>query len=162
MGGASGTAPTRPVARYHGGKFLLRWWIVAHLPPHRVYTEDYGGAASVLMAKARSYGEVYNDLDGEMVNVFEVLRDDALAARLEKLVRLTPFSRVEFRRSYEAAADPVERARRTLVRSFMGFGSAAHNSDHRTGFRANSNRSGTTPARDWATNSCGMSSARAC
>jgi DNA adenine methylase len=60
---------------------------------------------------------------------------------------LTPFSRREFEISYERAADAVEQARRTIVRSFLGFGSNAHN--RKTGFRANSNRSGTTPARDW-------------
>jgi DNA adenine methylase len=67
--------------------------------------------------------------------------------RLAQLVELTPFARTEFAGSYEPDTDPLEQARRTLVRSFMGFGS---NSLHqKSGFRANSNRSGTTPAHDW-------------
>lgn len=36
--------PTRPILRYHGGKWELGPWIIDHFPPHRVYTEVYGGA----------------------------------------------------------------------------------------------------------------------
>lgn len=147
-------APTRPLLRYHGGKWLLAPWIIQHLPPHRVYVEPSGGAASVLLRKARAYAEVYNDLDGEIVNVFRVARDcgDALVRALE----LTPFAREEFDLSYMPSDDPVEQARRTVIRSFMGFGSnttkrTSADTLARTGFRANSNRSGTTPAHDWLT-----------
>lgn len=139
--------PTRPVLRYHGGKWILAPWIISHFPAHRVYTEAFGGAASVLMRKPRSYGEVYNDLDGEIVNLFRVLRG-ADAGKLIESLRLTPFSRPDFLESYEASEYPLEQARRTVVRSFMGFGSGAA-SGNKTGFRANSNRSGTTPAHDW-------------
>lgn len=141
--------PARPVLRYHGGKWLLAEWIISHFPRHRVYVEPFGGAASVLMQKPRSYAEVYNDLDGEIVNVFRVLRDPVSAIELDRLIRLTPFARDEFRESYQSHSDPIEQARRTILRSFMGFGSAAA-TGFDTGFRSNSNRSGTTPARDWA------------
>lgn len=140
------TAPTRPALRYHGGKWNLAPWIIQHLPAHRVYVEPFGGAASVLLRKARSYAEVYNDLDGEVVNVFRVLRD--AADDLAEAVRLTPFARTEFEQSYESSNDPIEQARRTIFRSMAGFGSPAA-SGRLTGFRANSNRSGSTPARDW-------------
>lgn len=139
--------PTRPICRYHGGKWKLADWIISYFPEHRIYVEPYGGAASVLMKKQRCYSEVYNDLAGEMVNLFKVARDQG--DKLISLVTLTPFSRDEFLQSYEMSADPLEQARRTLVRSYMGFGSAAA-SRKATGFRANSNRSGTTPAHDWA------------
>lgn len=138
---------TRPVLRWHGGKWLLAPWIIENLPPHRVYVEPFGGAASVLLRKPRAYAEVYNDLDGDVVNLFRVLRDETTGPRLADMVRLTPFSRDEQVEAYDTADDAVEQARKLIVRSFMGFGS---NGTHRaTGFRANSNRSGTTPARDW-------------
>jgi DNA adenine methylase len=144
-------APTRPTLRYHGGKWLLAPFVIAHMPPHRIYCEPFGGAASVLMRKPRSYGEVYNDLDDMVVTYFRVLRDPASAAELERRVRLTPFSRSEFTWSYGAPRDDIDQAHRLVVRSFMGFGSAAMTSTHVTGFRSNTHRSGTTPARDWVT-----------
>lgn len=143
------TPPTRPVLRWHGGKWKLAPWILLHFPPHRIYTEAFGGAASVLVRKAPSFSEVYNDLDGEVVNLFQVLRRPEDAARLIELLRLTPFARGEFESSYEDIDEPIERARRLVVRSFMGFGSDAPNKDLRTGFRAQSSQSGRSPEKDW-------------
>lgn len=142
-------APSRPVLRWYGGKWKLAQWLTSLFPSHRIYVEPFGGAASVLMRKPRSYAEVYNDLDGEVVNLFKCLRDPAKAEMLRKAITLTPFARDEFVESYKDSDDPIENARRLVIRSFMGFGSNAHNSVGRSGFRANSNRSGTTPAHDW-------------
>lgn len=136
----------RPLVRYHGGKWRLAPWIIRQMPPHRVYVELFGGGGSVLLRKERSYAEIYNDLDGEVVNLFRVARNRG--AELIRVLRLTPFSRCEFEQSYLTSEDPLEQARRTVVRSFMGFGSAAICGEV-SGFRANSNRSGTTPAHDW-------------
>lgn len=141
---------SRPVLRYHGGKWKLAPWIISHFPKHRVYVEPYGGGASVLLRKPRSYAEVYNDKWDTAVNVFRVLRDPKKASRLRHALRLTPFSRTEFMAaSLNHCKSDVEAARRTILRSFAGFGSASTNGDFLTGFRANSNRSGTTPAHDW-------------
>ena len=136
----------RPVLRWHGGKWLLAPWIISHFPKHRVYVEPFGGAGSVLMRKPRCYAEVWNELDGEVVNLFQVMRSD-MSMRLVEILRLTPFAAEEFKLAYEKSDDPIERARRLVVRSFMGFGSNGH--ERKTGFRSNSNRSGTTPAHDW-------------
>lgn len=139
----------RPVLRYHGGKWILAPWIISHFPAHRVYVEPFGGGASVLLRKERAYAEVYNDISGEIVNVFRVLQNRVQALELARLVFVTPFSRAEFDLSYEPVDDPVERSRRTIIRSFMGFGSASVNINHRTGYRSKAFRQGYPPPIDW-------------
>lgn len=142
------SAPTRPALRYHGGKWRLAPWVIGHFPPHRVYVEPFGGAASVLLRKPRAYAEIYNDLDEEVVAFFAVLRDRALAAELQRQVALTPYARFEFELSYAPTHDPIERARRLLVRSWMAHGSSGLRG-HRTGFRLGSMREHTTASHDW-------------
>lgn len=139
-------APKRPLLRYHGGKWRMAPWIFQHLPSHRTYVEPFGGGASVLLRKPRSYAEVYNDLDGEVVNLFRVARERG--EELAQACELTPYARAEFELAYEDGGSDLERARRTLVRSFMGFGSAGATKQS-TGFRANTSRSFSTPAMNW-------------
>jgi DNA adenine methylase len=143
---AGRSAVRRPVLRWHGGKWRTAPWIVDQLPPHRSYVEPYGGAASVLMRKPRCHTEIYNDLDSDVVNLFRVLRSSQ-APLLRQLLELTPFSRDEYDRSYEATDDPVERARRLVIRSFMGRGSDSPR--RKTGFRAQSRQSSTGSSMDW-------------
>jgi DNA adenine methylase len=145
------TEPKRPLLRYYGGKWRLSPWIISQFPPHRIYVEPFGGGGSVLLRKPKSYGEIYNDLDQRVVNVFRVLQNRMAAEELERRLRVTPFSRDEMELSYERSRYPIEDARRTIIASFMGFGSDSVTRSSRTGFRSNSNRSGTTPAHDWAT-----------
>ncbi|WP_208623973.1 DNA adenine methylase [Komagataeibacter swingsii] len=143
---------TRPLLRWHGGKWRIAPWITEHFPHHRCYVEAFGGAASVLLRKLRSGAEVYNDLDDDVVNLFRVLRNPAHADQLVRLLEMTPFARTEHDDCREHADCPVERARRMVVRSFMGFGSDSCRMDRRTGFRSSTNRDGgrSSPARDWA------------
>jgi DNA adenine methylase len=147
--------PTRPVLRYHGGKWLLAEWIIQHFPAHRVYVEPFGGGASVLLQKPRAYSEVYNDLDGELVSLFRVLRDPAQARELRRLLELTLYARAEFEAAYASTiADPIESARRLIVRSFMGIGCSALThapGKSHTGFRSVLEPNGGLRARGWAT-----------
>ncbi|NJI85531.1 DNA adenine methylase [Shewanella sp. Iso12] len=138
-----------PILRYHGGKFRLAKWLLSNMPSHRCYVEPFGGAASVLLQKPRSHGEVYNDLDQDIFNLFKVLRDPNLVEKLIELCELTPYSRDEFLLAYELSEDPLERARRTIVRSAMGFGSGAA-TFHPTGFRCEAKRQYNNSAKVWS------------
>lgn len=140
----------RPVLRWHGGKWRLASRILPYFPRHRIYVEPYCGAASLLLRKEPAYVEVINDRDDQVVGLFRVLRRPKDAARLVSLLRMTPFSRVEFQAAYEPSDDPVEAARRLIVRSYMGIGSGGV-FGRSTGFRANSNASGRhNTAAEWA------------
>lgn len=138
-----------PLIRYHGGKFRLADWIIGFFPDnHVVYLELFGGAGSVLFRKQRSFQEVYNDLDGDICNLFRVLRDPARAPKLIEQLELTPYSRDEFRAAYEPSDDPIEQARRLVIRAQMGFGSAGATKAH-TGFRTDCRRKHGTSASLW-------------
>lgn len=102
---------------YFGGKSKWADWVVDHLPDHTRYVEAFGGAASVLLTKPRSRYEVYNDVDDEVFNFFEVLRDrpEQLQAFLDRVeYGRTRHERwaEEFHDDDVAIDDPVERAGR--------------------------------------------------
>lgn len=139
---------TRPALRYHGAKFRLAPWCMQFFPPHRIYTEAFGGAAGVLLRKQRAYAEVYNDLDGDVVNFFRVLRDPATREKLELALSLTPYARDEFDLAWEHTDEAIERARRTAIRAQMGFGSAGATKGS-TGLRTDTKRKHTTAQMDW-------------
>lgn len=140
---------TRPALRYHGGKFRLASWVMKFFPPHRIYTEAFGGAAGVLLQKPRSHGEVYNDLDGNVVAFFRCLQSHELRDRLVQAITLTPYARAEFDLAWEHTDDLVERARRTAIRAQMGFGSAGATKGS-TGLRTDTMRRYSTAQMDWA------------
>lgn len=141
---------SRPLLRYFGGKARLARWIVQFMPPHPIYLEPFAGAASVLFQKPRAErNEIINDLDDEVVNVFRVLRSPR-AEELIRAVRFTPYARAEQQLAYEPAADPVERARRLIVRSHLSHGTGSTRTDRQNSFRVDG-RSGTTNvAGEWA------------
>jgi len=140
--------PTRPLMRYHGGKWRLAEWLISHFPPHEVYVEPFGGAASVLLQKERSYSEVYNDLDSGIVNVFRVLQDPQMRESLMQKLYFTPYAREEFELAYVDTDDMVESARRTIIRAQMGFGSGGATKGT-TGFRRDTVRKYSTAMMNW-------------
>ena len=83
------------------------------------------------------------------MNLFRVLRDAEASTRLIDLVILTPYARDEFDSAYEPHSDPVDRARRTIIRASMGFGSAGATKGT-TGFRIDTRRRYGTAQQLWA------------
>lgn len=113
-------APKRPALRYYGGKFRLAPWIISFFPPHKNYVEPCCGACSVLLQKPRSPLETVNDIDGNVVNFFRVLRDRP--DELIRKIRLTPWARAEYELHYWTDPDPVEKARRFWIGTTMAIG----------------------------------------
>lgn len=139
----------RPALRYHGGKFRIAPWVMGFFPPHTCYVEPFGGAAGVLLQKPRVYAEVYNDLDGDVVNFFRVLQDPELRTQLLDRLVLTPYARAEFENAWRPARGQVERARRLAIRAQMGFGSGGATKGS-TGFRIDTKREYGTAQSLWA------------
>lgn len=102
---------------WYGGKFSHLAWLLPLLPATHCYCEPFGGSAAVLLNRDPSQIETYNDLDGDVVNFFRVLRDQK--ERLIEVIGLTPFSREEFAIAcqLEPEVSPLERARRFYVRA---------------------------------------------
>jgi len=110
----------RPLLRYFGGKWQLRHWIIEHFPKHQFYAEPFCGAASVLLAKEpASGGEIINDLNRETINLFRVMQSLEQSDRLMELLDWTPFSHAELELARIQVDDPVEKARRMVIRSFF-------------------------------------------
>ncbi len=105
---------------YLGGKMRLADRLIALMPPHQHYVEPYAGSLAVLLAKPPAAHETVNDLDGDLVTFWRVLRDrpDDLA----RTCALTPHSRAEQAASYREDDDPddIERARRVWVQLTQG------------------------------------------
>ena len=112
----------RPLLLYHGSKYRIAEWIISYFSQHRIFLDLFGGSASLLLKKPRAEIEIYNDLDGEIVNLLKVVRDRG--PELAQKLYLTPYARDEFKKSFTPSDDSLEQARRTMVRSFQGFGGA--------------------------------------
>ncbi|BAU11254.1 D12 class N6 adenine-specific DNA methyltransferase [Leptolyngbya sp. NIES-3755] len=103
---------------WYGGKFNHLNWLLPLLPEATHYCEPFAGSAAVLLNRPPSPVETYNDIDGEVVNFFRMLRD-----RQDELIHaigLTPFSREELRIAAEEPTEnltELERARRFFVRA---------------------------------------------
>ncbi len=116
----------KPVLRYPGSKWNIADWIIGHMPPHVHYLEPYFGSGAVLFRKPRSKIETINDIDGRVVNLFRILRERP--QELADLIYMTPWSREEYRESYQQTGDEMEDARRFIVRCWQAHGTRLNTS----------------------------------
>ncbi|PAD69912.1 DNA methyltransferase [Bacillus sp. 7586-K] len=132
------------ILHYPGSKWSLSEWIISYFPDHETYLEPFFGSGAILFSKHRSKLETVNDLDGDIVNLFRVIRErpDELA----HAIRFTPHSREEYYNSYLEAEDEMERARRLIIRLWQGRGGKT---SHRTGWRSMIEMNGPLPGKEW-------------
>ena len=116
---------------YPGAKWGMAKEIIALMPPHRSYLEPFFGSGAVLFNKPPSAIETVNDIDGDIVNFFRVLREQP--DELAQAISLTPYARDVVDDAYaNRGVDPVDRAYRFIVRSKMTHGFKMHN---KSGFK---------------------------
>ena len=132
---------------YPGAKWGMAKEIVALMPPHRSYLEPFFGSGAVLFNKPLSAIETINDIDGDIVNFFTVLREQP--EELARLISLTPYARDVFDDAHEnRGTEPLERAYRFAIRSKMGHGFRTYEKD---GFKIDvAGRQGSYASRYWA------------
>lgn len=137
----------QPILKYPGAKWTLAPWIVSHFPAHIHYLEPYCGSAAVFFAKSPAPHEILNDIDGRLVNLFTVLREQG--EELARLVDFTPWSEAEYARSekqQDDTGDPLEDARRFLVRSWQAHGGTLSQT---SGWKHNGLSGSVYPTRLW-------------
>jgi DNA adenine methylase len=119
----------RPPFPYFGGKQRIAEQIISLMPEHGHYVEPYAGGLSVLYAKEPAKHETVNDLDGNLMTFWRVLREQP--EELYNACFLTPWSRDELALPLTPDLSDVERARRVWVKLTQGRGARLVN----TGWR---------------------------
>ena len=113
----------KSIIKYPGSKWSIAHWIISHFPEHHSYLEPFFGSGAVLFSKNRSNIETVNDLDNDVVNLFEWIRKDP--ELLAHSIYWTPYSRVVYDQAWAdqyTEKDPFKRAVNFYVRMMMGHG----------------------------------------
>lgn len=138
----------KSVLKYPGSKWSIADWIISFFPDHHSYLEPFFGSGAILFNKQRSNIETVNDLDGNVVNLFEWIKKDP--ERLAKEIYYTPYAR----QVYEEAFGRVEKnslykAVNFYIRCQMGHGFRTNG--EKVGWKNDvQGRERAYAARDWA------------
>lgn len=136
----------KTILKYPGAKNRIAGWICGFIPKHDVYLEPFAGSLAIFFNKCPARIETLNDLDGDVVNYFQVLRENP--EQLAEQLRLTPFSRDEYNNSFidNKNDTAIEKARKFAVKCWQGFGCSNH---YRNGFRSSQQSSSPHCTKEW-------------
>lgn len=134
------------VLKYPGAKNRIASWICEYIPEHKVYVEPYFGSGAVFFNKIPARIETLNDLDGNVVNYFRVIREKQ--TELAVMLSQTPYSRDEYYLAceYNPEDSDIEKARKFAVRCWMGFGCS---NLYRNGFRSSQQQTSPHTTKEW-------------
>lgn len=137
----------KAVVKYPGSKWSLANWIINLFPDHHSYLEPFFGSGAVLFNKNRSDIETVNDLDGNVVNLFEWIRKDP--ERIAYEIYFTPYARQVYENAFSSfPSDSLEKAVNFYIRLNMGHGFRTNGT--RTGWKNDvQGRERAYAARDW-------------
>lgn len=111
----------KALMKYPGSKWSLADWIINFFSDHHSYLEPFFGSGAVLFNKPRSHIETVNDLDGNVVNLFEWIRKDP--ERLAHEIYYTPYARQVYDDAFSAVpGDSLGKAVNFYIRLNMGHG----------------------------------------
>lgn len=111
----------KAILKYPGSKWSLADWIISFFPQHHSYLEPFAGSAAVLFNKSRSNIETINDLDGNVVNLFNWIKKDP--GRLAKEIYYTPYARQVYEEAYVGdPQDSFQKAINFYIKLNMGHG----------------------------------------
>ncbi len=111
----------KAVMKYPGSKWSIAKWIIGFFPEHHSYLEPFFGSGAVLFNKPRSHIETVNDMDGNVVNLFEWIKRDP--ERLAREIYFTPYARKVYEDAFAAVPeDSFQRAVNFYIRLNMGHG----------------------------------------
>lgn len=136
----------KPLLKYPGAKNRIAPWIVDKMPKHEVYLEPYFGSGGVFFCKEPSRIETVNDLDQQIVNFFQVIREHP--DEFIRHLRLTPYAREEYERAYiySIADGDIEQARKFAIRCWFAFGCGNR---YKNGFRTSQQSTSPSTTKQW-------------
>lgn len=111
----------KAIMKYPGSKWSIANWIISFFPEHHSYLEPFLGSGAVLFNKPRSDIETVNDLDGNVVNLFEWIKKDP--EKLAHEIYWTPYARQAYEDTFtRVPADSLQQAVDFYIRLNMGYG----------------------------------------
>lgn len=146
-----GIVRMRRILNYAGSKWSMAKWLVKQMPEHEIYLEPFFGSGAVFFTKEPAKIETINDIDGNVVNLFKIMREKPF--ELACMVDLTPYARCEYLQAIErltegdlGAINDLERARLFLIRCWMSQGGKTAT---KTGWRHNISGGNSKSIREW-------------